>query len=213
MKKLIFALALGLLLPALSLAHSGGTDAAGGHHCWTDCEAFGMQIGEYHFHDEQKNPIQTYEKNSKIFSKSLAERLHGSILLQVEDNGEAWYVRSKDSMKYYMKNGDIAYQMMRFFSLGISDDNLNTIPKVSTTSEMKESASACDSNPLAKRLRGEILLQVQQNGEAWYVDPTKCRAIYLKDGSAAYEIMRFLGLGIKNQDLQKIPAGVTTFSQ
>jgi hypothetical protein len=30
----------------------------------------------------------------------------------------------------------------------------------------------------------------------------------MADGTAAYEIMRFLGLGILNSDLNKIPVGI-----
>jgi hypothetical protein len=131
-------------------------------------------------------------------------RLLGRILLQVQNHGEAWYVRKSDAKRYYMPNGQAAYEMMRSFSLGISDTDLAKIPKVQNIAELNQSSSACNVNTLANRLKGDILLQVQQHGEAWYVDPVKCRAIYLKDGDAAYEIMRFLGLGITNTDLEKI---------
>lgn len=69
---------------------------------------------------------------------------------------------------------------------------------------MKSSASACGTKTLGYRLRGKILLQVQQHGEAWYVDPDKCRMVYMKDGEAAYAIMRKLSLGITNEDIAKI---------
>jgi|GEM_PF-3800254 len=195
------------LLPSAVLAHPGGTDTSGGHVCRTDCEQWGLKYGEYHYHDAEDNPIATYDKNASVYDKALAERLHGQILLQVEEHGEAWYIRSKDSLRYYMKNGDVAYEMMRFFSLGISDTDLAKIPSVADTTEMNKSSSICKTNALANRLRGEILLQVAQHGEAWYVDPDTCRTIYMEDGAAAYEIMRFLGLGIKNIDLEKIPIG------
>ncbi|HWQ99619.1 MAG TPA: hypothetical protein VN397_02090 [Candidatus Methylomirabilis sp.] len=138
---------------------------------------------------------------------TMAERLQGYILLQVESHGEAWYVRSKDLKRYYMKDGAAAYSIMRFFSQGITDADLAKIPQVSNTAEMKASSSVCTSNALANRLRGLILLQVQQHGEAWYVDPVKCRAIYMKDGAVAYEVMRFLGLGILTSDLKEIEDG------
>lgn len=194
-----------VFLPSLALAHPGGTDSRGGHHCWTDCEQWGLRIGEYHFHDDNDASISTYEKNEELFDKQFAQTLHGRILLQVQANGEAWYIRSNDSMRYYMKDGETAYQMMRLFSLGITDENLAKIPAIANTNEMKETESICSSNELANQLRGEILLQVEQNGEAWYIDPEKCLRIYLKDGEAAYEVMRFLGLGITNTDLEKIP--------
>ncbi|MFA5127331.1 MAG: hypothetical protein WC465_05050, partial [Patescibacteria group bacterium] len=39
---------------------------------------------------------------------SLVSRLSGYILLQVEDNGEAWYVIPKEYTRVYMQNGTIA---------------------------------------------------------------------------------------------------------
>lgn len=135
------------------------------------------------------------------------DRLLGRILLQVEENGEAWYVRNSDAKRYYMADGDSAYQIMRYFSLGITDSDLAKIPSVSNVADMNQSSSACGVSPLANRLKGKILLQVEKNGEAWYVDPIKCRDIYLADGSSAYQIMKYLGLGITNSDLAKIQIG------
>ncbi|OGY55327.1 MAG: hypothetical protein A2951_03150 [Candidatus Buchananbacteria bacterium RIFCSPLOWO2_01_FULL_56_15] len=60
---------------------------------------------------------------------------------------------------------------------------------------------------VADRLKGKILLQVQSRGQAWYVNPTDGKRYYLKDGDAAYQIMRFLSLGITNNDLRKIEVG------
>ena len=140
-------------------------------------------------------------------AEALANKLKGRILLQVESHGEAWYVRSKDLKRYYMKDGAAAYSIMRFFSLGITDADLAKIPQVLNTTEMKASASACAGNALADRLKGEILLQTEQHGEAWYVDPVKCRAIYMKDGAVAYDVMRFLGFGVFTRDLETIPDG------
>ncbi|OGY42293.1 MAG: hypothetical protein A2Y82_04845 [Candidatus Buchananbacteria bacterium RBG_13_36_9] len=128
----------------------------------------------------------------------------GYILLQVEKNGEAWYVNPNDNSRYYMKDGAVAYQMMRNFGLGITDADLEKIPSVADTTEMKNSSSICYSNSLANRVKGKILLQVQQHGEAWYVYPKTCRRIYMKDGEAAYNIMRFLGLGVSDANLSAI---------
>ncbi|GEM_PF-2958293 len=141
---------------------------------------------------------------TQAYDSALSERLAGRILLQVEERGEAWYVRTSDTKRYYMKDGAAAYTLMRYFSLGITNADLSKIPSVNNTSEMNASESACETNALADRLQGEILLQVEAHGEAWYVDPQVCRRIYMKDGDVAYEIMRFLGLGITNADLEKI---------
>jgi len=141
------------------------------------------------------------------YDSSLQERLLGTILLQVEEHGEAWYVNPVDKLRYYMADGSIAYEMMRSFGLGITDVDLAKISSVDTPEEVLSSSSICSSNSMAKSLRGRILLQVEQHGEAWYVDPDTCRMIYMEDGAAAYSIMRFLSLGIENSDLVKLPAG------
>ncbi len=147
-------------------------------------------------------PIQTI--NTKTSDPTLISRVKGYILLQVQEHGEAWYVDPVSQKRSYMKDGAVAYEMMRSFGLGITDADLNKIPKSNTTEEIKNASSVCASNSLANRLKGRILLQVQQNGEAWYVYPKNCRMIYMKDGASAYEIMRYLGLGITNADLDKI---------
>lgn len=152
-------------------------------------------------------PPEAGKYNPSHFDAKLQARLKGSILLQVEEHGEAWYVNPNDSLRYYMANGAVAYQMMRSFSLGISDTDLTGIPAVADTTAMNTAKSVCKTNKLANRLRGYILLQTEQHGEAWYVDPDTCNRIYMKDGDVAYEIMRYLSLGIINTDLEKLPSG------
>jgi TfoX/Sxy family transcriptional regulator of competence genes len=67
--------------------------------------------------------------------------------------------------------------------------------------------AAVSSGGLANKLKGQILLQVEGAGEAWYVRPDNGQRVYLKDGDTAYELMRKLGLGITDADLKKIPIG------
>ncbi|MDP2630675.1 MAG: beta-propeller domain-containing protein [Candidatus Uhrbacteria bacterium] len=55
-----------------------------------------------------------------------------------------------------------------------------------------------------KKLRGRILLQVEERGEAWYVEPLSSRRYFLGRSSDALAMMRWFGLGISNADLSKI---------
>jgi len=69
-------------------------------------------------------------------------------------------------------------------------------------------------NGVSNNLLGRILLDVEGNGEAYYVNPDKGQKFYLKDGNAAFEMMRSFGLGISNEDISKISVGVDArFSQ
>lgn len=137
---------------------------------------------------------------------SLIEKLKGHILLQVEERGEAWFLNAADSKRYYLRDGSAAYDLMRAKGVGIANTDLNKIVPVSNAQEMQTTSSACSSGGLGNRFKGQILLQVQERGEAWYIDPRKCKRVYLQNGEAAYQIMRLLGLGIKNVDLEKIPS-------
>ncbi len=195
------------------------------------------------------DPLVVFEVNPVDWN--LAKKLQGIILLQVERRGEAWYVYPNDFLRYYLRNGAVAYSIMRFLSLGITDANLAKIPVgleprfqdidsdndgLSDKMEegLKTDPNNADSdsdgffdgeevlmkntNPLGdgalhydaklvKRMKGKILLQVESRGEAWYVHPKDGKRYYMKDGNAAYQIMRFLSLGISNSKINALPIG------
>lgn len=67
-------------------------------------------------------------------------------------------------------------------------------------------------NSLAKRLSGRILLRVENKGEAYYINPQNLKKYYLANGSKAYGVMRFLGVGISNENLAKIPVATDRLS-
>jgi len=69
------------------------------------------------------------------------------------------------------------------------------------------SGTTYTSASFANSFKGKILLQVEEHGEAWYVNPVDAKRYYMKDGNLAYQIMRFLSLGITNSDLRQIPVG------
>ncbi|MBD3281380.1 hypothetical protein GF391_01400, partial [Candidatus Uhrbacteria bacterium] len=118
----------------------------------------------------------------------LADRLSGRILLQVENHGEAWYISPDTGKRHYMGGAEDAYQLMRRLGLGVSNADF---------------ASFGDKAP--QRLAGKILLKVEDQGKAFYVNPSDLSLHYLANGADAYQLMRDLGLGVKNTDLDQIP--------
>lgn len=121
---------------------------------------------------------------------ALVNRLKGYILLQVESHGEAWYLDPIGERRHYMRNGYAAFTIMRNFGLGITNANLDKLKKGDWS--------------LVNRLRGRIVLQVEENGEAYYIHPKDGSVHYLKNGDEAYKIMRELSLGITNANLEMI---------
>jgi len=59
-------------------------------------------------------------------------------------------------------------------------------------------------------VRGRIVLDVEQNGEAWYVYPETDERYFLSRPDDAFAVMRTLGLGITNADLERIPVSTSS---
>lgn len=60
---------------------------------------------------------------------------------------------------------------------------------------------------IANGVRGAILLQVQERGEAWYVHPDTAQRVYLGRPADAFLIMRELGLGVSHDFVIKYKNG------
>lgn len=117
----------------------------------------------------------------------LSKRLSGRILLQVENSGEAWYVEPTTQERAFLGRPDDAFRIMRELGLGIAEKDFNSF---------REKAP--------QRLSGRILLRVEANGEAYYVNPVDLKMHFLGRPSDAFEVMRNLGLGISNADINKV---------
>ena len=114
--------------------------------------------------------------------------LRGKILLQVEENGEAWYVYPGNTKRYYLGRPADAFQVMRKLSLGATHEFILQ-------------------NVFPARLAGMILLDVERNGEAYYIHTETLKKHYLSRPADAFAIMRAYGLGITNDRLSIIPVG------
>ncbi len=122
-----------------------------------------------------------------ISAKHYTGDLNGRILLQVEENGEAWYVYPVDGQRYFLGRPNDAFAIMKNLSLGAKHDFI------------------ANTEIFPSRLAGIILLDVEKNGEAYYIDPESLNKYYLSRPIDAFSLMREMGMGIKNSDLVNIP--------
>lgn len=129
----------------------------------------------------------TINKSSYQIDKSFSNKLKGRIILQVESNGEGWYISPENSKRYFLGRPADAFNVMRELGLGISNRDFDSFKGVAP-----------------KRLSGRILLKVENSGESYYVNPVDFKMHFLGRPSDAFEVMRNLGLGISNNDINKI---------
>jgi hypothetical protein len=148
------------------------------------------------------------ELTIKIDAK-LIKRLAGRILLQTERFGQAWYLDAVTLSRYYLADGQSAYGALRKFGLGIKNSDLDKIPVASGSALPVGyvASKSAYSTSLVNRLKGRIVIQTEEHGEAWYINPTDGKRYYLANGDAAYQIMRNLSLGTSNNDIRKITVG------
>ncbi|MDP3980796.1 MAG: serine protease, partial [Chlamydiota bacterium] len=145
-------------------------------------------ITEYKY--KKAPPKKTEEKKDKTTGQTIASRLRGNILLQVESNGEAYYVNPNNEKRYFLGRPADAFQIMRELGLGASHDFI--------TKHIK--------GILPDNVIGKILIDVGDSGKAYYIYPKNKKPYYLGRPADAFKVMRELGLGISNSDLEKIAA-------
>ncbi len=168
--------------------------------------------------------------SSALAANEMTERLKGRLLLQVEDRGRIWYVDPVGEQKHEVTFVN-ALHLFETLSLGISNADLYKIPmhidsasnEVDTDGDgfSDKSEVAAGYNPeiasdpnnrgndrinhdtnLADRLKGKLLLQVEDRGRIWYVDiDGKRHEVTWKN---LMDLFRRLSLGITNSDLGEI---------
>ncbi len=119
---------------------------------------------------------------------TLSQKMSGKILLQVEESGEGWYVDPDTQKRAYLGRPADAFRIMRELGLGVAHEQLQEY---------------LDSQ-FPSNLAGKILLDVEKNGEAYYVDPDTLEGYFLGRPKDAFQVMRERGLGISNQDIEKV---------
>lgn len=122
-----------------------------------------------------------------VLAANPAGRLSGYILLQVEAKGQAWYVYPETGQRYFLGRPADAFNIMKRLALGAKHDFI------------------ANTDVFPARLSGLILLDVEQNGQAYYIYPKDNKKYYLGRPDDAFNIMRRLGLGITDADLAKLP--------
>ena len=166
--------------------------------------------------------------SSVLAANSITSRLKGKLLLQVQDKGRIWYVDPVGLQKHEVTFAN-ALSLFQKLALGITNADLIKIP-----ADLDSISSSQDSdgdgytdrqelqsgfspyipgsnqgrfkidNNLATKLKGRLLLQVQDKGRIWYIDQNGKR--WEVTWGNLMSLFRKLALGITNSDLNQVGA-------
>jgi hypothetical protein len=142
----------------------------------------------------------------KVTNSSLYSSLRGRIILKSEGKGEAYYVNPSSKEAYSLSRPVTAFRVMREQGVGITNANLIKIPVGGSCPSYDPACNvATDTDArFASSQKGRILLQIEGNGEAWYVNPKDAKRYFLGRPADAFTIMKTLGLGISNADFDRL---------
>jgi hypothetical protein len=130
----------------------------------------------------------------------------------------------KPGTVYYYKfyaDGKVGSSMMEASTTGTVSSNPSPTPQPApqpTPSIIPQPTPQNKINIIIKnrlmhqRLKGKIMLKVEDSGKAYYVHPQKETMHYLGRPADAFQVMREQGVGITTKDLEKIPVGLDNLS-
>lgn len=138
----------------------------------------------------------TYVRGRDIGSISLNNGLASKYLAVGQYLAVYQGVKDKEyGLAFYVTNGS------KFrVSLGLSSKYLVTSGQTFNL----QSAPANNAQSLSSGLKGRILLQVEDRGQAWYVNPTDGKKYALGRPQDAFNLMRRFALGVSNSDFAAI---------
>src|SRR3990167_6029888 len=170
-----------------------------------------------------------YFASSVSAANSITSRLKGKLLLQVQDKGRIWYVDPVGLQKHEVTFSN-ALSLFQKLALGITNADLIKIPAdldsinpnldsdndgYPDKEELQNGYSPYiagsnqgrfkTDNNLAAKLKGRLLLQVQDKGRIWYIDQNGKR--WEVTWGNLMSLFRKLALGITDKDLDQVGGG------
>ncbi len=139
---------------------------------------------------------------------------HEAILTGLTNNTYDYYVVSENNAGHKVESIPLA------FTIGTEAGEPETpteIPSGDTEEGTGETVNpanqaAISNQVMYQQLRGKIILTVEQNGEAYYVNPSTEIRHYLGRPDDAFSVMRGEGIGITNEHLSLIPIGMAALT-
>lgn len=129
-----------------------------------------------------------------------ASRYYGRFVVTVKQvDPPAWYVNPVDKRRYYFDNETVGYEKAKGMVLGILNRDLFKIPL--------PGEKITGNLALRKRLAGRFLLQVENLGRMWYVNPVDLKRYYMDGPHAVRYLIDHTGIDAEDKTLVRFNVG------
>lgn len=170
----------------------------------------------YHLNDTFNDVIVMETENvtastSRILSRTFnyytkSGDVYMDVGMTVYGDDKAAYINAKQSFEKMIQ------QSFTSSSIPVTTSSQSTQQPTQSVTTPSGEVKTIRNRTLYNRLRGNILLKVEDNGKAYYVHPSSEKSYYLGRPADAFAVMREQGVGITNADLEKIPIGLKDLS-
>lgn len=131
--------------------------------------------------------------------EEVRSRYAGSFVIESRNDASYyWYVHPTTLERYAINSSSEFSRFLRNLGTGVRNRDLARIATATST-------TAAVDYSLANRFRGDILLQVEELGQAWYVNPLDGRRYFLPNGEKGFQVAKDLALDIRDDRLEQIP--------
>jgi hypothetical protein len=130
--------------------------------------------------------------SSGNLTAGISEELKGRFLFVEGHEDEAWYADPTTGLLHYLGRANDALALMQQLGLGISNENLNKLKGEGVHSSRVN-------QELAQQLSGRILLQTEENNQAWYVWPENNQRYFIGQTADAQRVIDELGVPISEE--------------
>ena len=130
----------------------------------------------------------------------VVSRVAGQFVLQVEKNGDAWYVHPKRLNRSSILLYEDFLTVAKRDAMGVTAFQLESILSYGEQALLGRNFD----QSLAKELRGTLLLVVDREGEIWYVDMKNFVRHPMRNEREFLQTLARVGEGISNHDLATV---------
>lgn len=127
----------------------------------------------------------------------ITNQLKGRFLIQTDKPDEAWYADPTTGKIHYLGRPDDALALMQQLGLGISNENLQKLEGEGVHLSQPDTE-------LAEQLAGRILLQTEENNQAWYVWPENFQRYFIGQPADAERVFKDLAVGVDPKDFASL---------